>query len=325
MTSGYLVRLICLCFACFFLVHTVVGALVLFVVPPALRRAQGMRARTAARFLLLLRLAPLFAALLVVTALCVPSYLWFEPRGQEEAVGIFCFAAAAMGIVQWIVAVFRASVATVRTLAFGRKCRRLGICLRIEGQRAPVLIVDGTSPLLALSGVFRPALFLSRGVFHSLPPEELQAALCHEDAHRRSRDNGKRLALLLAPELLPLGRHFAVLEREWARLCEWAADDEAAAGDPRRALALASALVRVARMGAPVQPQLAIPLTECGCGLEARVARLLCNASLGDAPAARSPWPRHVDLLFAGVLATLLLFLPGALAAIHGILERLVR
>ena len=325
MISDYFGRLVCLCFAAFVLVHSAVGALVLLAAPAAIRRAGLLRARAAARFLLFLRLAPLFAASLVVLALCLPSYLWFEPRGEAETIGAVCVAAAVLGALQLLSAASRSAAAAVRTLAFDRDCRSHGKCIRVPAQVAPVLVVDTPSPLLALSGLWRPALFLSRGVFTSLAPEELDVALSHEDAHRRSRDNWKRLALLLAPDLFPFGRLFASLERHWARCCEWAADDEAAAGDPQRSLSLASALVRVARMGSPPQPQLATPLTECGCGLEARVDRLLRGGSLGVAAPAVSSWPRRRDLLVAGAFTTFVVLLPGALAAVHGLLEKLVR
>jgi len=325
MTPGYFGRLLCLSFASFFLVHTAVGALVLLAAPAAIRRAEAMRARAAARMLLVLRLAPLVAASLVVAALCVPSYLWLEPRGEVEALGGLCLVAAALGMFLSLPAAFRAASAMVQTLAFGRDCRKAGVSLRLPGCRTPILVVDTPSPLLVLSGIRRPTLFLSRAIFRSLAPEELDAALCHEDAHRQSRDNLKRLALRLAPEFLPFGSPFATLERHWVRLSEWAADDDAAAGDPARALSLASALVRVARLGTPAQPQLATSLTECGCGLEARVDRLLHSPSMGGALPAAPARPRGSNLLLAGAFGALVLVLPGALAAVHGLLEILAR
>ena len=111
------------------------------------------------------------------------------------------------------------------------------------------------------------------------PPGQLAAALRHEEAHRISRDNLKRLLLLLAPGLLPGLHGFGAIERGWARFSEWAADDDAVAGDAHRSLSLAAALVRVARMGgsAPVSPLTAAFLGDSR-EISARVDRLLSPA-----------------------------------------------
>lgn len=325
MIPDYYGRLVCLCFASFFLVHTTAGAVVMLLAPLASRRAEGMRARSAARLLILLRLAPFVAASIVVAGLCVPSYLWLEPHGEAEPVGMVCAAAAGLGMLQWAMAALRAIGAIARTVAFRRRCRKEGRELHLPGEAAPVVIVDGAPPLLALCGVLRPRLFVSRGVFYSLAPEELELALRHEDAHRDSQDNLKRLAMLLAPDLVPFARPLTSLERQWAKFSEWAADDDASGGDARRALWLASALVRVARLGTPAQPDLVTSLTACGCGLEARVDRLLREAPAGEGTSRASRLIRHGGLLLAGAFATAVILLPGALACVHELLERLLR
>src|SRR4029077_12109018 len=94
--------------------------------------------------------------------------------------------------------------------------------------------------------------------------------------HRISRDNLKRLLLMLAPGLIPFVNPWQRLERSWARFTEWAADDMAVVGHPGRSLALASALVRVARAGPyPYPPPLVASLVGSGADLAARVNRLL--------------------------------------------------
>ncbi len=325
MIPDYFGRLACLCLASFFLVHTAAAAVVALLARASSRRAEGMCARSAARLLFLLRLAPFTAAVIVVAALCVPSYLWLEPHGKTESVGMLCVLAAALGMLQWAMAARRVIGAVAGNLAFGRRCRNAGVELRVPGQPAPVVIVDGSAPLLALSGVLRPRLFLSREVFDSLAPEELEAALCHEDAHRHSRDNLKRLALLLTPEVAPFARPFAALERQWAKYSEWAADDEASGGDPARALWLASALVRVARLGAPPQLALVTSLTACGSGLQARVGRLLRATPAVESSNRSDRRLRHAELLLAGAFTAALVALPGALVGVHQLLETLLR
>src|SRR5262249_51771302 len=106
------------------------------------------------------------------------------------------------------------------------------------------LVVQKEEPLLVLSGVFRPRMVISRGVMTELSEEQLDVAVRHEVAHRDSRDNLKRLFLVLSPEFFPFTSRFAALEKTWARFSEWAADDEAVLGDSQRALSLAAALLR---------------------------------------------------------------------------------
>ena len=89
---------------------------------------------------------------------------------------------------------------------------------------------------------------------NALSEEQKEAAFRHEAAHRVSRDNLKKFLFLLAPDILPMVSGLSNLERGWARFTEWAADDQAVDGDPQRALSLAAALVKVAKMGVHPTP-----------------------------------------------------------------------
>ncbi len=321
MTVPYLVRLVCLSLACYFLLHTALAAAVWAVAGRAIRAAERLWPPDAARLLLALRLLPATLAGLAVAGLCVPSFLWLEPSGTAEEAGGACLAAALLGGAVWMAALGRGW----RAVAQSRRCARM--CGRVArpdsvAEGIAVWVVDATAPVLALAGVMRPRVVISRGLMEALETEQLSAALRHEEAHRRSRDNLKRLALLLAPEILPGLRAFGPLERAWARGTEWAADEGAAAGDARRRLALADALVRAVRLGCAPRPAgpLATTLLDDPLDLEARVTRLL-EAPTGARPSARY-WA--VAGLAAGALAVVLLQ-PGTLYTVHWLLEGLMR
>jgi beta-lactamase regulating signal transducer with metallopeptidase domain len=187
------------------------------------------------------------------------------------------------------------------------------------------VLVEDEAPLLAMSGLLRPRLLISRGVLRVLSSEELDAALRHEHAHRISRDNAKRLLLLLAPDIFPFVRPLRLLEHSWSKFAEWAADDQAAAGDSCRALSLAAALVHVARMGAgPRLPFLSTSLLVGDGDLSARVDRLLRADSLTLPPASKTRLGMGTTgFLLAGCLAALLLT-PPALSSVHELLELLL-
>jgi Zn-dependent protease with chaperone function len=321
----YLLRLLCLSLASFYLVHAALGLAAWLGAPSAIRLAEGLRPRVAARFLLVLRLLPAGLAMLVVAGLCVPSYLWLEPASKPELIGLGCWAAALLCVAVWAISIVRMVRAASGSLRYGRRCRQAGHEARVSTEDSPMLIVEGEAPLVALAGVIRPRIVISSGVLRALSREELGAALSHERAHRTSRDNLKRLLLLLAPEIFPFSRGFASLERAWARFTEWAADDRAVAGDSRRSLSLAAALVRVARMGAaPRQARLLACLVADRAGLSARVDRLLRGDCLAEKPA----WELRaltgtIAVLAAGILAAAILQ-PATFYSVHRLLEHLI-
>jgi beta-lactamase regulating signal transducer with metallopeptidase domain len=134
---------------------------------------------------------------------------------------------------------------------------------------------------MTLVGVFRPKLLVTRPLIDALTSEELRAAVAHEVGHLGSRDNLKRLAMRATPDglsLLPASRR---LERDWASAAEHAADAHAAR-DSNTGLALASALVKVARLTPADRTfgPLSSPLVG-GEGVASRVERLM------ERPAAR--------------------------------------
>ena len=227
MIASYALRLACLSFTVFLLIHTLLGAVVVLLGPAAIRAAQRMRPRGATCYLLALRLLPAAAGVFVVVVFCIPSYLWLEPEAGPEEIGWLCLAGAAVAVCLFAGAAINAARAFRRSLAFTRQCERTG------------------APVMMLAGVLRPRLVVSPAVHEALSAEQMAAAICHEQAHLRAHDNLKRLVLSATPRL----PGFRALERAWSRMSEWAADDEAVAGDAERSLCLAAALVRVARLG----------------------------------------------------------------------------
>lgn len=325
MTLPYLLRLLCLCLASFFLVHAALGMAAWLVAPAAIRLAEKMRPRMAARFLFFLRLLPAVFAAIVVLGLGVPSYLWLEPRATEESVGLACCAAALLGAAIWCVSIGRVLHAALRSSRYTLQCKRIGRELIHEGACVPTSLLDVEVPVIALAGVFRPRVLVSRSVLNTLTPGQLDAALRHENAHRISRDNLKRFVFLLAPGVFPLTRGLVGLEQAWARFSEWAADDEATRGDTRVSLLLAAALVRVARMGPAPQPSVALsPLIAGDRDLSARVERLLRAETAAPPPL----WRRNALLSGLTVVASAIIVgamqWPAILRAAHEILERLI-
>jgi hypothetical protein len=325
MILPYLLRLLCLCFASFFALNLAASLLVRILSKSALRFAESIAPRVAARFLLALRLLPFALAVLFVVGLCVPSYLWLEPAATAERVGVFCVALGFLGAATWFISIARTAVSLIASFRHLLLCRSAGQETLIAWKSSLVLLVEVETPLLALSGLLRPRLLISQSVLRNLSAEELDAALSHELAHRASGDNAKRFLLLLAPDILPFVRPLQSLEHCWSRFAEWSADDQATSGDPRRALSLAAALVRVARMGSsPPLPYLSTSLLACDRDLSARVDRLL--HAMPFARAASEPAHRRLPtagFLVAGCLAALLLA-PSALSSVHELLELLI-
>jgi bla regulator protein blaR1 len=325
MNLAYSLRLLCLCLASFFLMQAALGMAAWLAARSAIRLAEKMKARAAARFLFFLRLLPTVLAAIIVLGLGVPSYVWLEPRTTEESVSLACCAAALLGAAVWCVSIARVLRAAFRSRRYARQCKGIGQEIVREGAFAPTSVLEVQAPVIALAGVIRPRVLVSRSVLNVLSPGQLDAALRHENAHQISRDNLKRFAFLLAPGIFPLTRGLGALERAWARFSEWAADDEATCGDTRVSLMLAAALVRVARLGAAPQPSVALsPLIAGDRDLSARVDRLLRGEAAAPAPL----WRRSALLSGAAVLVTAVIVAaaqwPAVLRAAHEILERLI-
>jgi hypothetical protein len=319
----YLVRLICICLATFFLVN-IAACLAVARFSRALGcLARRMPSRDGAHFLLVMRLVPAVLAAGVVICFCIPSYLWMEPEAIDEQVGWLCLMAAAITVLGWVAPLYRTARAVSRSRRFLHRC--LSSSGTPDGANPAVLIAP-RDPLFALAGILQPRVLVSRCAITSFPEEELTTVLRHEHAHRESFDNLKRFLILLTPDILPFVRAMGPLEHDWAQMTEWAADDRATGGDPLRAVALASALVRAARMASssPPPPELITALLTDTRDLPVRVERLL-GSSL---PAASRTQDFPIYAAGAAVCMAIMAagaIQPAALSFAHGIIEHLVR
>lgn len=314
-------KLGCFSLASFFLINSSLALIVHWVTPAAVRFVSRFRPRTAARFLLSLRFVPGGLALFAVAGLCVPSYFWFEPKEIHEELGFLGWTLAWMCIFALVISTGRAFRVSFATRRFARVCRRQGrAALLPEGYG--VFLLDSDETLLATVGVIQPQIVISSRVLRNLSTQELAVALEHERAHLMSRDNAKRLLMLLAPDV-PFSRCFASLERSWIRFTEWAADDQAAAGDSQRRLSLASALIQMTKLGLPSRHTFALSFVADDIGLSARVDRLLEEKSVEDHFKLKGQ-----VLLGAATLITLLvaaMMQPSVWYTVHQLFEHLVR
>lgn len=178
---------------------------------------------------------------------------------------------------------------------------RGGSPLRIEGCPIEVRQLETPFPVVALAGCLRPRLVVASRVAGACPPGELAAMVAHELAHLSARDNLCRALFSICPDVLAWLSVSGAMERAWHEATEQAADEEATGADGPRRLALASALVRVARLAsAAATPPLVASALFRGEPIADRVRRLLAPPA---PPAARRPSvPRLVTVLILGSL-----------------------
>lgn len=326
MTLPYTLRLLCLCFASFFLVHAASGLAAWIAAPSATRIGESMRPQSGARFLLMLRLLPVTLAAFAVLAFCIPSYLWLETNEATERVGLACCAMALLGAAVCASSLIRSAQALWLSMQRSMQHKREGYPSD-PSESLPVTVMNNDVPVLALAGVMRPRIIVSRSVLQTLSHEELEAALAHEHAHHRSGDNWKRLVLFLAPDIFPFSRAFKRLDRSWSKLIEWSADDDATGGDAHRSVSLAAALVHMARLGGnSAASPLASSFLKNDDELPVRVNRLLGLASAceeASSPRARIALATATGL--AALLAVAAMIQPETLLSVHRLLEQMLR
>jgi Zn-dependent protease with chaperone function len=271
-------------------------------------------ARLRALRLALWRLFPAVAALAAGLTTLV-AFLRHEPVNTSETLGLLLPAACVGGLISIAAGMVRASRALLDT---GRVVKRWTTEPTATTNSIPVLAVDGESfPIVTVVGIWKPRLFVARQVVARCDPEEIDAMIAHEMAHVAAGDNVTRLLFRAAPAAPFMPGTFEEIEREWVRAAEEAAD-EAATRDPQLALALASALTKVARLatGPPPLAHASAVLTDAA--VEHRVRRLL---GLGPQhPASRVRWAWPMAIAMPGVALS-----PPVLRGIYDIAEYCVQ
>lgn len=237
-------------------------------------RIEAWSADACARIIFALRVGPVAAALVFVFAFVVPAYLLHEPDNSGEVVSGKLAVIAGLSSVAALFALYRV-FQTWRVTRQLAERQDNAVPIALEGIHVPVFRIVHPFPVLAVVGVIRPRLFIAEQVLGTLNSQELRAAVAHERGHLRSHDNLKRTILQVCRDLvlLPLGTN---LDGAWTKQVESAADEYAANTGRSRALDLASALVRLARI-APLQSAFAgSRLFDANCAdVTERVRRLI--------------------------------------------------
>jgi Zn-dependent protease with chaperone function len=230
------------------------------------------RERPDAGLLIGIRLMPAASAIFFTGVLFLPAHWVYEPSGSDEMFGTAMRLLAVLGAAL----VARGGWRTVRAISQDLQLASLTrqSATPLDAGAYQVRGIHGVS----LAGVLQPRILVGTAAVEALTPAELDVAIAHEVAHQRSRDNLKRFLMHCAPDLFGWSLTARRIEARWQAESEREADARAVRGDERRAVVLASALVKVARLtrrpGAIV-PSPAWSAFHVPTLLEARVTRLV--------------------------------------------------
>ena len=296
------------------------------------RATENWTAAARARLLFSLRILPAVLAFLTVSLLFVPAYLEHEPRHAAETVSFKLGLLAIFSATGIAVSIYRGIGAHRATANLTSDWLRQGKPIEIPGIDIRSYEIRHAFPLIGIVGFLRPRLFIASQVLEVLTPEEISAAVAHENGHLTARDNLKRGLLQACRNallIIPCGR---LLDRSWSEASEEAADENAARQGNGVALDLASALVKIARiipLGArPTMPAGVFLLgDEETKGIKSRVRRLIALAT-GERQGSRYDvltrlivWAPATMLLIGFVIAATN---PYLLTRVHHLIERAV-
>jgi Zn-dependent protease with chaperone function len=320
----FYVLCIALCLAVLFLVLSAAIAVSLPLSSVVQRFAVRAAPASAADAIFGIRLAPFVLAGMAGIGLVIPAFLEFEPRSTREMLDWPLLALAICGAAVLLVIACRMAAMLRATRRLERRWMADSVRLDLEGVGCPVYCVKSATSLLAVTGTFRPRIFISAEISQALNLQELSAALEHEMAHLGSFDNLKQL--LLRSLALPFTA-FRALDGLWVSASEIAADEDAVRNGAS-ALELSSALVKVGRLSSRLKaPKLAAShLVPDGCSAStsiraAHLSELLNRDVVPDGRRSRLALISMGFVLVAIYCASLSALLP----AVHVALEWMVR
>ena len=278
----------------------------------------GLRARLAAADAVLgVRLLPAAGSAALVLTIILPAFLLYEPRHAHDQPGPLLVISALFSLL--LIAdgfrrgwrAWRATRALLPTA--------LPQPTRPSSEGTEVTVVNVAQPLVGVVGSWRQRIIAAQSVAAACDREEFRQVLAHEAAHMDARDNLKLLMLLAMPDPLAWLPTGSALREHWRAATELEADERASGSDPRKRVALASALIKVARLSLasswPGNGSSRPAAAESG-GLERRVRRLLAPA-----PAMYHAFPGRRLLTYA--LLVPLLAMP-LYSSVHRLIEVLV-
>lgn len=277
-------------------------------------RAGLHRHLTDAHAALGVRLLPALVSAALVLTVVLPAFLLYEPRHAHDQPGPLLVISALFTLLVLGDGARRGLSAWRATRTLMRGSQPL---ITPAAGGAEVTVVNIKEPLVGVVGGWSQRIIAARSVTAACDHEEFRQVLAHEAAHMDARDNLKLLMLLTMPDALawlPTGR---ALTAHWRAATELEADERASGADPRKRVALASALVKVARLSiASGRPHGASRVSTPLSGLEHRVRRLLAPS-----PAVRRAFPGR-RLLTCALLVPLLAV--PLYASVHRLIELLV-
>jgi hypothetical protein len=267
--------------------------------------------------MLALRLFPAAVSSLFVSLLFVPAHWRFEPADSQERLGLILWLLSLAGAALLV----RSAARVVSVARAGWRLRAVDAC--------PVDLAPGVYEVpglagISLAGVIRTRILVGSAVRRALDRAELDVALAHERAHRRSLDNVKRFVMFCAPDVFGAWAVAREVESRWHATAESLADARAVRGDGVRAVHLASALVKVSRLASAS----ALPVSSPAWStlhdpplLEQRV-RCLVDGTTPSVRAARPAVSLAATALLGAAFVAVSVF---AYPAVHQLTEALVR